>query len=258
MTGETAPGADSRPDEGVSWQAAALTAAIVVALGIAVLAINPLREAAGYALRGDTSGLREHLDSLGAGGAAILAGLMIVHTFIWFPAEIVDAAAGFVYGFWLALPLVMIGWTLQGLLAYAIGRVAARPVLTKFIGHQRFSRVERMIEHGGVTLLLAARMVPIVPFSLFSYVAGATAVPVGRFTWTTAVGYIPITGLFVYLGTRLETLSPTDPAIWGVTIAMIGLLLLTRHLRPQLEPDETGHPSVGLEPDEAEPGETLP
>ena len=34
----------------------------------------------------------------------------------------------------------------------------------------------------------------------------------GRFTWTTAVGYLPITAIFVYLGSQLEELSPTDPS----------------------------------------------
>jgi len=238
MSGENAPSGDSPPGEGISWNAVALTVGIVVVLTVVVLAVNPLREAAGYTIRGDSAGLREHLDGLGAWSVAIIAGLMVVHTFVWFPAEIVDAAAGFVYGFWVALPLVMLGWVLQGLLAYAIGRRAARPLLVNFIGLKRFLGVERMIEEGGITLLLSARMVPIVPFSLFSYVAGATEVPIGRFVWTTAIGYIPITALFIYLGTRLQTLSPTDPALWGAAIVMIGLLLLTRHLRPKLEHDE--------------------
>ena len=55
------------------------------------------------------------------------------------------------------------------------------------------------------------RLVPIVPFSLFSYAAGSARVPAGRFAWTTAVGYLPITAVFAYLGSRLEELSPDDP-----------------------------------------------
>ncbi len=69
-----------------------------------------------------------------------------------------------------------------------------------------------MIERGGATLLLAVRLIPIVPFSLVSYAAGAARVPVWRFVWTTAVGYLPITALAVYFGTRLEGLQPHRPA----------------------------------------------
>ena len=59
------------------------------------------------------------------------------------------------------------------------------------------------------------RLIPIVPFSLVSYAAGAARVPVWRFLWTTAVGYLPITALSVYFGTQLEGLSLTDPLVLG-------------------------------------------
>ena len=70
-----------------------------------------------------------------------------------------------------------------------------------------------MIERGGVTLLIGVRLIPIVPFSLVCYAAGAARVPPWRFVWTTAVGYLPITALSVYFGTRLEGLSLTDPLV---------------------------------------------
>jgi uncharacterized membrane protein YdjX (TVP38/TMEM64 family) len=82
-----------------------------------------------------------------------------------------------------------------------------------------------MIERGGATLLLAVRLIPIVPFSLVSYAAGAAGVPVWRFVWTTAVGYLPITALAVYFGTRLEGLELTDPLVLGTAAALLALLL---------------------------------
>ncbi len=212
-------------------KAIALTLAGIAALAALVLAIDPLRDAVGDALSGDTGALREDLRGLGVEGALILGVLILVHTFVWYPTEIVNAAAGFVYGFWLALALGMVGWTLQGMLAYVIGRKAARPLLYSFIGERRFVRVERGIATGGVSLLLAARLVPIVPFSLFSYVAGATRVPFGRFAWTTAIGYIPITALFVYFGTRLEGIELTDPVVIVVIGGCLALLALTHRLR---------------------------
>jgi len=79
---------------------------------------------------------------------------------------------------------------------------------------------------GGATLLLAMRLIPIVPFSLFSYAAGAAHVPLWRFVWTTAVGYLPITAIAVYFGTRLEGLSLTDPLVWASLLALLALLAI--------------------------------
>ena len=83
-----------------------------------------------------------------------------------------------------------------------------------------------MIERGGVTLLLALRLIPIVPFSLVCYAAGAARVPLWRFTWTTVVGYMPITALAVYFGTRLEGITLTDPLVIGSVAALLALLLI--------------------------------
>ena len=40
----------------------------------------------------------------------------------------------------------MAGWLLNGVLAYWIGRHAARPLLYRFVGRERFERLERMVE----------------------------------------------------------------------------------------------------------------
>ena len=65
--------------------------------------------------------------------------LALAHVFIWYPAEILDTAVGYVYGFWVGLPLVMAGWLVNALVAYWIGRHAARPVLYRFIGRRSVS-----------------------------------------------------------------------------------------------------------------------
>ena len=84
---------------------------------------------------------------------------------------------------------------------------------------------------GAASFLLACRLVPIVPFSLTGLVAGAARVPLWRFTWTTAVGYLPITAYFIYLGSKLEGFSLEDPVIWIGAAALLLALLGVRHLR---------------------------
>lgn len=210
-----------------------------------VALIPPLRDAAEYAIKGDTAALRAELDTpLGVVTMFVLA---ILHAFIWYPAEILNAAAGFVWGFWLGLLLVMLGWMLNAWLAYEIGRHGARPVLYRIFGRHRFLKLEHAIERGGVMLLLAVRLIPIVPFSLFTIVAGAARVPFGRLMWTTAIGYIPLTALFVYLGTQLEELSPENPILIGGAVALVAVIWLGHRLRHRLlgDPDPGPGPGAG-------------
>jgi uncharacterized membrane protein YdjX (TVP38/TMEM64 family) len=208
-----------------SLAAVSITLGGLALIAALVLAVPELREAASAAIRGDTAEVRAELDSLGLAGPLLILLLTLLHAVVFFPAEIVDAAAGFVYGFFPALALTTAGWVLSGLLCWAVGRSLARPLLDRWLGAERFERTEAMIERGGVTLLLAVRLIPILPFSLVSYAAGAARVPAWRFVWTTAVGYLPITALAVYFGTRLEGLSLTDPLVLATAAALIALLL---------------------------------
>jgi uncharacterized membrane protein YdjX (TVP38/TMEM64 family) len=207
-----------------------LAAMAITAIGIALLAglvfaVPELHDAALAAVHGDTAEVRSQLDDLGVAGPLIILALALLHAVVFYPAEIVDAAAGFAYGFLPALVLVMVGWLLSGLLCFAAGRSLARPLLDRWLGAERFERAEATIERGGATLLIAARLIPILPFSLVSYAAGAARVPPWRFVWTTAVGYLPITAISVYFGTRLEGLSLTDPLVLGSAAALLALLL---------------------------------
>jgi len=209
-----------------SLAAVAVTLGGLVLLALLVLAIPELREAFEAAVRGDTAEVRSKVKDLGVAGPLLILALTLIHAVVFYPAEIVDAAAGFVYGFFPALALMMLGWLLSGLLCFAVGHSVARPLLDRWFGVERFERMEATIERGGATLLLAVRLVPVVPFSLVSYAAGAARVPLWRFAWTTLVGYLPITALAVYFGTRLEGLGLTDPLVLGSGAALVALLLL--------------------------------
>lgn len=201
-----------------------ITLAGIVAMAAIVVAVDPLRDSVTALVQGDHDEVREEIDSLGLAGPLLILALALLHSVVFYPAEIVDAAAGFAYGFFPAMALVMTGWILNGLVCWAIGRSIARPLLDRWFGEERFERVERSIERGGPTLLLAMRLIPILPFSIVSYAAGAARVPLWRFVWTTVVGYLPITAISVYFGTRLEGLSLTDPLVLGSALALLALL----------------------------------
>ena len=201
-----------------------ITLAGIAVMAVIVVSVDPLRDSVTALIQGDHDKVREEIDSLGLAGPLLILALALLHSVVFYPAEIVDAAAGFAYGFFPALALVMVGWLLNGLICWAIGQSIARPLFDRWFGEERFERVEGAIERGGPTLLLAMRLIPILPFSIVSYAAGAARVPLWRFIWTTLLGYLPITAISVYFGTRLEGLSLTDPLVLASALALLALL----------------------------------
>ena len=84
------------------------TVAVAVALTGVLFAIDPIRDAVAAAFSGDLGTMRSELDSLGAAAALVLIGIALVHAVVPFPAEFPTAAAGFVFGFAIAFPLMVL------------------------------------------------------------------------------------------------------------------------------------------------------
>src|SRR5687768_6165896 len=142
------------------WRPIAMTIGLLAAMVAAVAFVDPLGDAASDAVSGETASLRQDLRGLGAGGVALIAALAALHTFVWYPAEILDAAAGYVYGFWPALAILIVCWTAQAMVAYEIGKRAARPILNRHIDPGRCNRVDHALAARGVTVWPDARVGP--------------------------------------------------------------------------------------------------
>jgi uncharacterized membrane protein YdjX (TVP38/TMEM64 family) len=211
------------------WELIAGVATIVAGVGL-IAAVPQLRHCVDLTLHGHFRGLRVYIQSLGAGGFALLLGLMLAHAIVFYPSEIVTATAGYVYGFLPGLAFVVVGWLLGALLSYALGASVGRPILRSVLG-RRFTRLERGMERGGTSLLLSARLIPVVPFALVGYAAGATRVKVWRFSWTTVVGYLPLTTAVTYLGSQAQTLSTSNPLVWVAVSAVVAVILVHWILR---------------------------
>jgi uncharacterized membrane protein YdjX (TVP38/TMEM64 family) len=233
------------PPGGGTWTGVAVTVGgILVGVAVALL-VPPLHDAMGDAIHGNTEQVRHDLGDSAAGPLLVLW-LALVHVIVWYPAEILDAAAGYVFGFGVGFPLMLACWVISGLASYAVGRHFARPLLYRIAGEERFLHVENVINRGGAVVLIGIRLIPIMPFSLMGYVCGAARVPLWRFTWTTAVGYAPITAYFTYLGSKLEGFSAEDPILWiggvGILLGMIGIRYLLPHVGRETGPKPEARP----------------
>jgi uncharacterized membrane protein YdjX (TVP38/TMEM64 family) len=209
-----------------------LAVAVTLLLGVALFAIDPVHDAVTAA--GDPAELRYQLNRLGAAAVLVLFAIALVHVIVPFPAEFPTAAAGFVLGFAVAFPVMVLAWTISCVVAYLLASAVGPPVLDRLAGKGRMARADAAIERGGWRILLFARLIPIVPYNLVSFAAGATKVPLRRFTWTTAVGVAPLTALTALLGQRLQSPRFEDPVLWVIVVGVVALLALAHPLSKRM------------------------
>jgi uncharacterized membrane protein YdjX (TVP38/TMEM64 family) len=210
----------------------AATLALLGTLALAFWLVDPLRGVATAALDGDGALVRSRTHALGAAGALVLLALVLAHAVIPYPAELTTAAAGYVYGFGPGWALMMLSWFLTALLAYELAQGVGRRATRRLLGPRRLAAAERFVDRGGASGLILARFVPLIPFNAVCYAAGITRVPRSRYAWTTVVGIAPFTIVVTYLGSRLQTVSPTDWRLWLAAAVLVTALLATRRLTP--------------------------
>jgi len=159
--------------------------------------------------------------SLGAWGVAGSIGLMIVHSFVPFPAELLTMANGMVYGTVWGIIITWIGAMLGAYAAFGLTRWLGRPFMVKWAPAKYRTKIDAWsLEEGGRALFIA-RMIPVISFNVVNYAAGLTKISIWTFFWTTAIGILPMTILMVLLGDSVIKI----PAWAWVALAFLVLAL---------------------------------
>ena len=123
---------------------------------------------------------------------------------------------GWVYGFWPATILVDGALTIAAIVSFFASRFLFRETIESHFGV--YIELFRRKAGSNVGFYLLMLRLLHTPFSFVNYVAGATNIVSTRtFWWTTQLGLLPATMIFVYAGTQIPSLA---------TIAERGVLAL--------------------------------
>ncbi len=160
--------------------------------------------------------------------------LMVLHSFVPFPAELVAMANGMLFGPLWGTLITWAGAMLGAWLAFGLARWLGRPFVRQMVAPRHQDALDRWaLRQGGLALFLS-RFVPVISFNLINYAAGLTAISWWTFTWATGLGILPLTFLMVLMGDRLWSGEP-GPWLWLLAAAAAGWLvwwLVTRRRRP--------------------------
>jgi uncharacterized membrane protein YdjX (TVP38/TMEM64 family) len=202
----------------------AIAALVLVAAGVVAWSVG----AFGFELSVDAAVLR--IRDWGAWGVAGSIGLMIAHSFLPFPAEIIACANGIVYGaFWGAV-ITWVGAMLGASSAFALVRWLGRPFVERMVPLRDWERMSLWSRERGGAMLLAARLMPLIAFNLINYVAALTGISWWTFLWATALGILPLTVLLSILGDRMLTMPMWAWVLLGA-LALASWVVLHRRWR---------------------------
>lgn len=167
----------------------------------------------------------------GMWGVVAALGLMVVHSFVPFPAELVAFANGLVYGPVWGTVITWTGAMLGAFAAFGLVRALGRPFVEAMVARRDWRALDDWAARDGWRVLLISRLIPMIAFNLINYAAGLTRMGWWTFAWTTGLGILPLTVLFVLMGDHIETL---DRGAWALlAVGAVALwLVLRRHLRP--------------------------
>lgn len=147
--------------------------------------------------------------------------LMVLHSFLPLPAELIPIVNGMLFGNLLGVALTWVGAMLGAIISYALARYLGRPFVRVVLSRKHWQGVEALPVDAGALLLL--RLVPLISFNLVNYAAGLLGVPWWRFLWTTALGILPLTILMVLLGGQILAGPPWLWAAAGLVIVALCL-----------------------------------
>jgi uncharacterized membrane protein YdjX (TVP38/TMEM64 family) len=172
---------------------------------------------------------------------SVLAFLLLV------PGSILTLAAGYLFGLAGGLAVAWIAVVSTAALAFLIARYAARDSVEKMARRSpKFHALDAAIRKNGWKVVGLVRLAAIFPFSPSSYLFGLTAVDFGPYIAATAVGMVPGTFVYAYLGAAGKTLGEGDRSPWewallgAVLVAtVVTAVILTRVAKKQLKNGRT-------------------
>ncbi len=162
------------------------------------------------------------IDDMGVWGQLVIIGLMIIHCFIPFPAELVALAAGSIYGTIHGTFLTWIGAMIGASLSFGLTRVFGQPFVDWALPEKQQMMLNKWTKDQGASTLLISRFIPLIAFNLINYAAGLTKISWWTFLWTTGLGILPLTALMVYMGQQMQELS--WPVLITVSILCIAVM----------------------------------
>ncbi|EDV0263678.1 TVP38/TMEM64 family protein [Salmonella enterica subsp. salamae] len=145
------------------------------------------------------STLSLYVHSAGWAGAGVFVVIFVTATMLFFPASLLTALAGWLFGMTGGTLIALLGGVASSLLAFALGKSSLFPLATRMATRSRYLKSGlSLTRQNSIVLVLLLRLSSVVPFAPLNYGLGASGMSFRKYLAATVPGLIP--GTFIYAG----------------------------------------------------------
>ena len=181
-------------------------------------------------------------------GALAFAVAFVVSTVALLPGSVLTLGAGFAWGPVAGVALVSPVSIAAATAAFVLGRSLLRARVERRIGNStKLAAIDRAVGAHGFKLVVLLRLSPLIPFNALNYALALTRVSLRDYVLGSALGMLPGTVLYVYLGSLVTdgaqllagrgTTSPAAMALTagGLVATLLVVALTARIARVELD-----------------------
>ncbi|MGI6590090.1 MAG: TVP38/TMEM64 family protein [Eggerthellaceae bacterium] len=200
--------------------------AVLVLLALIVWAMWPTLS--GLFEEGGVEALVEKVQNAGPMGVAMLLGLQLLQVIVAFiPGEVVQVAAGMMYGAWWGGLIVTVGACLASAAVYSLVHWLGAPFVRDMVSDSFSDRFRRFEASGHLdTIVFILFLIPGMPKDVFTYVVALTDMKLGSFLILTTFARMPGIFLSTYAASSLANGDMTKSIVIFVILVVLALVCI--------------------------------
>lgn len=174
----------------------------------------------------------ESIQGQGVVGFIILLGLQFLQiVLVFIPGEVVQIAAGMLYGPWLGAALILLGCVLSSTVIYQIVNKLGAPFVRDMVSKEHLEKFYSFERSGKLSVIVFILfLIPAMPKDVFTYLVPLTSMPMRTFLILTTAGRIPGVIVSTYAAAGLADGDiKTSLIIFGIAAVIAIICLIFRN-----------------------------
>ena len=177
---------------------------------------------------GGVERLVDKLQNAGPAGVLILLGMQFLQIIVAFiPGEVVQVAAGIMYGPWFGALIILVGCVCTSAIIYKLVHALGAPFVQGMVSTEHLEKFNEFEESGKLDIVVFILfLIPAMPKDVFTYLVPLTKMEMGKFLLLATVGRIPGVLASTYAASGLVSGDIASSVVIIVIAAILAILVV--------------------------------